>query len=116
MPKPHATLTDADVADALARAVAVINPLLDLLTQADPIGLRTRTQRLPSPPGGLRGRVRRLRVRRRRRAAGPGSGAADRALNAGSRLLDAADLPGTAAWDRMGRDERIPGGCTGSVR
>ncbi|MDD7811900.1 hypothetical protein PP713_04890 [Mycobacterium sp. CSUR Q5927] len=49
-PKPHATLSDAEVADALGRAVAIINPLLDLLAQADPIGLRDRTHRLLTPP------------------------------------------------------------------
>jgi hypothetical protein len=86
-PKPHTTLTDADVADSLSRAIAVINPLLDLLSQADPIGLRKRTHHLlrrPRPHGSV----------------------ADRALNAGAHVLNAADLPGTAAWDQMGRDER----------
>lgn len=28
-------------------------------------------------------------------------------LNAGAQLINAVDLPGAAAWDRMGRDERI---------
>lgn len=103
LPKPHATLTDADVADALSRAVAVINPLLDLLSQADPIGLRKRTHRLLTPPHGLTGLVRRLRLRQRR----VGRRVGDRALNAGARVMNAADLPGTAAWDRMDRDERV---------
>ena len=103
LPKPHATLTDADVADALSRAVAVIDPLLDLLSQADPIGLRRRTHRLLSPPRGLAGLVRRLRLRQRR----VGRSVGDRALNAGAHVMNAADLPGTAAWDRMDRDARI---------
>lgn len=106
-PKPHATLTDADVAGALSRAVAVIDPLLNLLAEADPGGLRKRTHRLLTPPRRLGDRVRRLRLRRRRRAAGRGPGTADRARNAGAQLINAADLPGTAAWDRMSRDERI---------
>jgi len=103
LPKPHATLTDADVADALSRAVAVIDPLLDLLSQADPIGLRKRTHRLLTPPRGLTGLVRRLRLRQRR----IGRSVGDRALNAGAHVMNAADLPGTAAWDRMDRDTRI---------
>lgn len=106
-PKPHATLTDAEVADALNRAVAVINPLLDLLAQSDPIGLRQRTRRLLSPPRGLADRIRRRRLKRRRREAGRGPSAADRARNAGAQLMNAADLPGTAAWERMSRDERV---------
>ncbi|MEB3070817.1 hypothetical protein [[Mycobacterium] vasticus] len=106
-PKPHATLTDADVADALTRAVAVINPLLDLLSEADPIGLRKRTRRLLKPPRGLTHRVRRWRLRRRRSEAGRGPSAGDRALNAGAQLINAADLPGTAAWDRMSREQRV---------
>lgn len=106
-PKPHATLTDAEVADALGRAVAIINPLLDLLSQSDPIGLRQRTRRLLSPPRGLTDRVRRFRLRRRRHDAGRGPSNADRALNAGAQLMNAADLPGTAAWDRMSRAERV---------
>ncbi|GFG71835.1 hypothetical protein [Mycolicibacter senuensis] len=106
-PKPHAALTDAEVADALGRAVAVINPLLDLLSQSDPIGLRKRTRRLLAPPRGVTGRIRRFRLRRRRNEAGRGPSAADRARNAGAQLINAADLPGTAAWDRMSRDERV---------
>ncbi|MEO6793546.1 MAG: hypothetical protein ABI253_14885 [Mycobacterium sp.] len=107
LPKPHTSLTDAEVADALSRAVAVINPLLNVLSQADPIGLRERTHRLLASPRGLSDRVRRRRLRRRRREAGRGPGAADRALDAGAQLMNAADLPGTAAWDRMSRDQRI---------
>lgn len=107
LPKPHTTLSDADVADALARAVAVINPLLDLLAEADPIGLRKRTHRLLRPPRRLRDRVRRWRLRRRRRAAGRSPGTADRVRNAGAALINAVDLPGTAAWDQLNRDQRI---------
>lgn len=107
LPKPRATLSDADVADGLSRAVAVINPLLDLLSTSDPIGLRQRTHRLLRPPRGLGARIRRLRLRHRRRDAGRGPSATDQALNAGAQLMNAADLPGTASWERMSRDERI---------
>jgi len=107
IPKPYTPLSDADVADALSRAVAVINPLLNVLSQADPIGLRKRSHRLLSPPHGLSDRVRRLRLRIRRVQAGRSPGATDLAMNAGAQLMNAADLPGTAAWERMSRDERI---------
>lgn len=107
LPKPYTPLSDADVADALSRAVAIINPLLNVLSQADPIGLRKRTHRLLRPPRGLSGRIRRLQVRHRRAEAGRSPSTTDRALNAGAHLLNAADLPGTAAWERMSRDERI---------
>lgn len=107
LPKPSATLTDAEVADALSRAVAVINPLLDLLAQSDVTGLRKRTHRLLRPPRRVGDLVRRIRLRRRRRDAGRGPSNIDRALNAGARLVDAADLPGTAAWERMSRDQRV---------
>ena len=107
LPKPYTPLSDADVADALSRAVAVINPLLNVLSQADPIGLRRRTHRLLTPPRGLVGLVRRLRVGHRRAEAGRSPSTADRALNAGAHLMNAADLPGTAAWERLSRDERI---------
>ena len=53
VPKPHAVLTDADVADGLNRACAVIDPLLDLLSTADPIGLRRRSHRLLTSPPDL---------------------------------------------------------------
>ncbi|MGV0624467.1 hypothetical protein [Mycolicibacter minnesotensis] len=106
-PKPHATLSDADVADTLSRAVAVIDPLLDLLSEADPIGLRRRTHRLLRPPRGLTHRIRRFRLRQIRKEAGRGPSTANRALNAGAQLMNAADLPGTAAWERMSRDERV---------
>ncbi|MUM33650.1 hypothetical protein [Mycolicibacterium sp. CBMA 361] len=107
LPKPYTPLSDADVADALSRAVAVIDPLLNLLAEADPIGLRKRTHRLLHPPHRLSDRVRRLRLWRRRRQAGRGRSTTDGALNVGAQLMNAADLPGTAAWERMSRDERI---------
>ena len=107
LPVPQATLSDADVADELSRAVAVIDPLLDLLSEADPGGLRKRTHRLLSPPRGLSDRLRRWRLKRQRRAAGRGASVKTRVLNAGAQLINAVDLPGTAAWDRLSREERI---------
>ncbi|BBY62017.1 hypothetical protein MHEL_02600 [Mycolicibacterium helvum] len=72
LPTPEVTLADSDVEDALARAVAVINPLLDVLWGTDPFGLKRRT-----PP------------------------------NAVSWVLNAADVPGTLAWDDLNTDDRI---------
>jgi len=40
LPTPDVTLTDADIEDALGRAVAVINPLLYVLWRTDPFGLK----------------------------------------------------------------------------
>ena len=48
LPAPDVTLADSDVEDALGRAVAVINPLLDVLWGTDPFGLKRQT-----PPNAL---------------------------------------------------------------
>ena len=72
LPTPEVTLADSDVEDALGRAVAVINPLLDVLWWTDPFGIKRQT-----PP------------------------------NAVSRVLNAAEVPGTLAWDDMDTDDRI---------
>lgn len=69
---PATELADSDVEDALGRAVAVINPLLDVLWGTDPLGLKRQT-----PPTAV------------------------------SRVLNAADIPGTLAWDDMSTDDRI---------
>lgn len=42
IPVPKADLTDADVTDALGRAVRLIDLILDVLAEADPLGLRPR--------------------------------------------------------------------------
>lgn len=107
LPKPHATLSDADVADGLSKAVAVIDPLLDLLSETDVTGLRARTHRLLRPARGIGDRIRRFRVRRRRKEAGRAPSNANRAMNAGAHLANAVELPGTAAWERMSRDQRV---------
>ncbi len=72
LPTPDVTLTDSDVEDALGRAVAVINPLLDVLWWTDPLGIKRQ-----DPP------------------------------NVVSRVLNAADVPGTLAWDDLDTDDRI---------
>lgn len=72
LPTPDVTLGDAEVEDALERAVAVINPLLDVLWGTDPLGLKRQ-----KPP------------------------------NVVSRVLNAADVPGTIAWDELSVDDRI---------
>lgn len=81
---PNAELSDNDVAETLARVVAVVDPLLDLLAKADPIGLRERTRHL-----------------------GHGSGAVSRTLDGAAWVLNAADAPGTASWDTMDLDDRV---------
>ncbi|OFJ55018.1 hypothetical protein [Mycolicibacterium grossiae] len=79
IPTPTAVLSDAEVACALHRAVAVIDPLLTLLA-SDPVGLKARSQNA--------------------------DGAVGRALDAAAWVLDAADVPGTRSWDAMSVDER----------
>ena len=84
IPTPRAELSDADVADALNRAVGLIDAILDLLAEADPFGLRRRTHELGSRPG-----------------------IPDRALDLLAGLLDCADLPGTQSWEQKDRAGRI---------
>lgn len=81
---PNAQLDDADVTAALSRAVAVINPALDVLAEFDPLGLRERTHHL-----------------------GDSDNAGDKALDAVAALLNVADVPGTRSWDSMDRAARI---------
>ncbi|MEE6167527.1 MULTISPECIES: hypothetical protein [unclassified Mycolicibacterium] len=84
MPKAH--LSDADVADALRRAVRVADLILDVLAEADPLGLRRRTHDL----GGS-----------------AGNGCPGRVLDLAARVLDCVDLPGTQSWDGKDREARI---------
>lgn len=83
---PNAHLSDADVADVLRRAVTVAGVILDLLAEADPLGLRRRTHDLRDSAG---------------------SGCPGRVLDLAARVLDCADLPGTQSWDRKDRKARI---------
>ncbi|MGV9797045.1 hypothetical protein ACWDTP_03170 [Mycobacterium sp. NPDC003449] len=84
IPLPRADLTDADVADALGRAVGLIDLILDVLAEADPLGLRRRTHDL-----------------------GAGDGIADKGADLLAGLLDFADIPGTQSWEGKDRAARI---------
>jgi hypothetical protein len=81
---PRAQLSDADVAAALRRAVSVADVILDVLSKADPLGLRHRTHDL-----------------------GTRNGCTDRVLDLAARLLDCADVPGTPSWERKDRAARL---------
>ncbi len=76
-------ITDANVAAVLRRVVGVVNPVLDVLATADPLGLKERTRDDDEPDGVV-----------------------DRALDALAWVLDTAEVPGTEAWDRMDLDQR----------
>jgi hypothetical protein len=82
---PTATITDDDVAGVLLRAAEVIDPLLDVYSEADPLGLRERTRHLGGPAGSALGRVE----------------------DAFAWVLNTAKVPGTLAWDDMVMDDRI---------
>ncbi|MEV0671159.1 hypothetical protein [Mycobacterium sp. NPDC050441] len=81
---PSAHLSDADVAGALDNAVAVINPVLDIFTRFDPLGLRRRTHR-----------------------EGPSDGAVGKSLDIAAAVLNFAELPGTKAWADMDQDGHV---------
>ncbi|MGE0218891.1 hypothetical protein [Mycolicibacterium sp.] len=80
---PTVTIPDADVEDALRRAVAIINPLLHVLWETDPLRLKRRI-----PEDG-------------------DDGVLDSMADGFSSILNAADVPGTLAWDRLNTDARI---------
>ena len=84
IPMPTAVIDDADVACALSRAVRVINPVVDLLSRADPFGLKGRSHRI-----------------------GDSDGSVDKALDALAWVLNTADVPGTQAWADMTLDDRV---------
>ncbi|MET0703924.1 MAG: hypothetical protein ABWY93_30125 [Mycobacterium sp.] len=84
LPRPETTITDADVAGALGRAVAVIDPLLDALWGTDPLGLKKRTHHL-----------------------GGGDGPLDKVQDTVAWALNAVDVPGTSSWAEMDLDARI---------
>jgi hypothetical protein len=81
---PAAVIDDADVACALSRAVRVINPVLDVLSRADPFGFKGRSHHL-----------------------GVADGSVDRALDAVAWVLNTADVPGTQAWEGMDLESRV---------
>jgi hypothetical protein len=82
---PTATITDDEVAAVLLRATQVIDPILDVLAEADPLGLRERTRHLGGPAGSALGTVE----------------------DAFAWALNTAKVPGTLAWDDMPMDDRI---------
>lgn len=82
LPTPDVTIDDAAVDAVLGRAVGIINPLLDVLWGTDPLGLKRRTVDTADGP-------------------------VDTIAGALGRVLNAADVPGTTAWDGMTVDARI---------
>ena len=83
IPLPTAAIDDADVACVLRRAVRVINPVVDVLSRADPFGLKGRSHRLGAADGSI-----------------------DKALDALAWMVNTADVPGTQAWEDMDLDAR----------
>lgn len=83
VPLPTAVIHDADVACVLHRAVRIINPVVDVLSRADPLGLKGRSHRLGVEEGPI-----------------------GKALDAGAWVINTADLPGTQAWEDMDLDAR----------
>jgi hypothetical protein len=81
---PTATIDDAEVACVLNRAVRLINPVVDALSRADPLGLKGRSHHL----------------------FGDDDGSVDKVLDALAWVLNTADLPGTEAWEDMDLDDR----------
>lgn len=82
LPTPEVKIDDDAVEDALRRAVQIINPLLDVLWGTDPLGLK-------------------------RRRADEDAGPLDKIADGLGCVLNAADVPGTLAWDDMDTDARI---------
>lgn len=85
IPLPTATITDDDVAAALQRVTEIVDPLLDVYSEADPFGLRERTRHLGGPAGSALGKVE----------------------DAFAWALNTAKVPGTLAWDDMVMNDRI---------
>jgi hypothetical protein len=80
----ESVITDKHVAGVLSRAVWVINPVLDVLSTVDPLGLKDRTRDDHESSDSV----------------------VDRALDALAWVLNTADVPGTKAWDEMNLDQR----------
>ncbi|KAA0022606.1 hypothetical protein [Antrihabitans cavernicola] len=76
-------LGDQEVVDVLTRVVGIIDPVLEVLSSTDPLGIKGRTKD-DAPAGSL----------------------ADRGLDAVAWAFNAADVPGTKAWDEKSVDER----------
>jgi len=84
IPLPTATIDDSDVERVLARAVGVINPVLDMLAGVDLLGLKRRTHAL-----------------------GSSDATTAKVLDAAAWVLNAVDVPGTKAWSDMDLDHRV---------
>jgi hypothetical protein len=81
---PSTPIDDADIAGTLHRAVRIIGPILDVLWDSDPASLKRRQPRDGEEAGPL-----------------------DRVADGIGWVLNAADVPGTLAWDDMDLDARI---------
>ena len=68
----------------LNRAVRLINPVVDVLSRADPLGLKGRSHHL----------------------FGDDDGSVDKVFDALAWVINTADLPGTEAWENMDLDGR----------
>lgn len=84
LPAPEATLSDDDVEEALGRAVRIIGPLLDLMWGTDPLGLKRRPSSADADAGPI-----------------------EKVVDGIGWALNAADVPGTDAWEDMDADARI---------
>ncbi len=81
---PTTRMSDAELAGLLRRAVALVDPLLDVLAEADPLGLRERTH--------SRGSV---------------DGTVAKVQDGLAWALNAVNVPGTQAWGDMSVDARV---------
>lgn len=72
------------MAAALDRAVAIIDPVLDLLAERDPVGLKARTYRTASDDDGV----------------------VDKVIDVLASALNATDFPGTESWEKLDADAR----------
>ncbi len=77
-------MNDRTVVTALDRAVAIIDPVLDILAERDPVGLKARTFRKPTAEDT----------------------AIDTVLDTLAKTLNATDFPGTAAWLELDAEAR----------
>ncbi len=77
-------MDDYTVASALDRAVAIIDPVLDVLAARDPLGLKARTHRAPNADDGV----------------------VDKVAGALASALNATDFPGTEAWEKLDAEAR----------
>ncbi|MFT4043779.1 MAG: hypothetical protein QM673_11515 [Gordonia sp. (in: high G+C Gram-positive bacteria)] len=79
-----AHMTDQQLGATLARAVGVINPILDLLAERDPLGLKPHTF-----------------------DDGPHSGRLPQLRHLAAKVVNVTDWPGTGAWSQLSTAKRI---------